>query len=153
MIIKNVTEKQLETALARLNEIYNDNIKMFTEYIGKTRNKSEKYRVNLRVKDASKNGVGRKINQSWINDHKGIKSNGSTCWHVHGNFFDILLNIESKAIIQTQYGKIYKDSNGSIIGNWEDQNIGSLMLPIAYSELCECLDNKDYNIASHTWTH
>lgn len=136
MIIKNVSELDLKRAIAIVNEKYEDNIEIFIESRGKN------LKVNLRVKNANKkNGsiAGRKLNQSQFMGYtKGAKANGSACWHVHGDFFDTLLDINPKAIIETSLSAIYKNEYGLTVGNWEDKNIGSLMNPVLYSECCEC---------------
>lgn len=81
---------------------------------------------------------GRKLNQSFLIFGKGIRANGSACWHVHGDFFDILLDLNAKIVISAGAKKIYKNEYGQTVGNWEDWNIGSVVHPIYYSEACEC---------------
>jgi hypothetical protein len=151
MKIKNVDKTELYKALAQLNQKYDHNIAFnnITQY-------GKYFLVTLRVINANKkNGsvVGRKLNQSFLTYGKGIRANGSACWHVHGDFFDILLKIQPKAIIRTKMTTIFVARDYStedpfktkIVGNWQDTNIGSIMHPIMYSEACECNqeDNSD----------
>jgi hypothetical protein len=130
--IKNVTESELYEALRNISVKYDGNIRMNVEA------KGNHFKVNLRVISAKAGGKGRKLNQSFVIYGKGIRANGSACWHVHGDFFDVLLDIQPKAIIKTMMTTIYKDEYGQTRGNWQDKNIGSIMNPINYSEACEC---------------
>ena len=129
MIIKNVTGEQLSLALQKLNEKYENNIVWKSyEQIG-----PQRFRVTLRVINAKAGSKGRKLNQSFISTGKGIRVNGSACWHVDGDLFDILLGLNNSVVISA--GSRTIDKNG---GNWQDRNIGSMMYPIMYSEACEC---------------
>lgn len=130
MIIRNVTEKDLEKALEILNQKYDNNItwNSFKQLSSKS------FRVTLRVKDYKK--AGHRI-AYWAYVNGKIKRLPYACWHVHGDFFDILLDIKPDAIIYTSGRYIYKE-NGKVVGNWVDWNIGSIMYPFYYSEACEC---------------
>lgn len=55
------------------------------------------------------------------------------CWHVHGDFFDALIEVNPKARIRT--AKTVIDATG---GNWQDWNVGSIVRPMYYSEKCDC---------------
>ena len=50
-------------------------------------------------------------------------------WHVHGELFDTLFNIDPSIYIVSMGKKITNES-----GNWQDVNIGSLVQPVYYSE-------------------
>lgn len=135
MIVKNVTITQLEQALSRVNEKYNGNVcwKRVPEYI---RYSSTRLRFTLTVKDSR--GPGTRIGRTG----RRIRA---ACWHVHGDFFDTLLDIEPRAVISTgrrvidgQATTIYKNADGGIIGNWQDWNIGSYYYPFYYSDACRC---------------
>jgi len=139
MIIKNVSGEDLSRALSEVSQKYDNNI-IWKNY----KKLSEKrYRVTLRVADSTK--AGHRLSFSyWLNKQLGHSNKGifrrlvSACWHCHGDFFDILLRIQPKAIIITNKTKIYKDADGVIINNWQDWNIGSQMYPWYYSDACEC---------------
>jgi len=130
MEIVNVTEKDLKEALARINKKYENNIAFANfQQIGKNR-----YNVTLRVKDSKK--AGHRI-AYWAYVNGKVRRLPYACWHVHGDFFDTLLDINSNAVIYALNRKIYKKGD-EVIGNWEDWNIGSIMYPLYYSEACEC---------------
>jgi heterodisulfide reductase subunit B len=134
--IKNVTETEIRTAVQKVNDMYEDNIHVFVERLNHYQSVGARFRVNLRVFNANKkHGTvkGRKLNQAYLMGYKCFASTGSACWHVHGFFFEKLLELNANAVIVTKYGKI--DKNG---GNWVDRNIGSIMQPLMYSEACEC---------------
>jgi len=120
MIIKNVTQEDLEKALEITNRKFENNITWNRfEKIGRNR-----YRVTLRVKDSRKAGhrigyTGRRL----IN----------ACWHVHGTFFDALLSVNPEAEIIALNRVINKEG-----GNWEDIQVGSVLCPRWLSEMCEC---------------
>jgi len=119
MIAKNVTIQDLEQTLRLVNKIYDNNV---------TFNRLEQYgkrvRFTLRVKDSKGKGARR--------GHTGRRLINA-CWHVHGDFFDILFKINPRAVIRSAGREITKD-----YGNWEDWNIGSIINPLYYSEACEC---------------
>lgn len=131
MLVKNLSLEQLKEAMKALNKKYDDNIQ-FNGCIAET---ETRIRFTLRVKETK--GKGARLGQ-------GLTSKGNrrhlinACWHVHGDLFDLILNLEPKAIIYAGAKKIYKDGLGRIVGNWEDWNIGSMINPLYYSEACEC---------------
>jgi hypothetical protein len=130
MEIVNVTEKDLKEALARINKKYENNI-AFANFQQISKNR---YNVTLRVKDSKK--AGHRI-ACWAYVNGKVRRLPYACWHVHGDFFDTLLDINPNAVIYALNRKIYKKGN-EVIGNWEDWNIGSIMYPLYYSEACEC---------------
>ena len=138
MLAKNTTIEQLEKALQTINQRYDNNVcwNRAPERIGK------QLRFTLRVK--SSKGRGAKLSYS---AYSNTRRTCSACWHVHGDFFDTLLDIEPSAVISSHVSmrpiKIYKDSAGVVQGNWKDWNIGSLAYPIDYSESCLCDEWRD----------
>ena len=133
MIAKNVTVKDLKAALVAVNKKYKGNVTFnrFPEKSGRG------FRFTLRVKDSKKPG-----HRLGFPSYKTEKQRRMTsaCWHVHGDFFDALLDINPEAIIKTGLGnknQIYS-TGGEVSGNWEDYNIGSQYKPLFASEACEC---------------
>ena len=135
MLIKNVTQSNLEEALRLVNKLYDNNIEWngFSSGYG-----YGEYRVTLRVKDSK--GAGHRIS------HSGRRMI-SACWHVHGDFFDALLKINPNAVIKTRVAEetLTIDKDG---GNWQDRDIGSAVKPLMFSEACGCgldpLEEKEY---------
>ncbi|MCK5608940.1 hypothetical protein KAR91_44110 [Candidatus Pacearchaeota archaeon] len=129
MIAKNVTRQEMEKALAMVNKKYEDNITWNRE----PELKGGQYHFTLYTHSVEKPGH----RLGWP-DYSG-QGNGnqrrlrSACWHVHGNFFDALLNINPNAVIKSAHATI--DING---GNWQDKNMGSQMYPFYFSEACMC---------------
>ncbi len=113
------SEQQLQQALQVVNKQFDGNIKF------KRFDRSGKWiNFTLTVKDSKAKGgrrshIGRRI--------------AAACWHVHGYYFDHLLDINPETVIKTAIGKI--DQTG---GNWQDKQTGSLALPMYYSEACDC---------------
>lgn len=131
MYFKNTTIEQMQKALKIVNKKYENNITF-----NRLEQSGNRIIATLRVKNANvKNGTvkGRKLNQSYLMYHCGMKSNGSACWRVHGEFFEALFSLN---------GSVEISSSGKFItayaGNWQDWNIGSIMNPLYYSEACEC---------------
>lgn len=124
MIIKNVTKNQMNKALNRLNKKYEDNIEfMELEPVGR------RYKFRLKAKSFEKEG--------WRRSFTG-KRMKNACWHVHGEFFDIILDMVNEAVIRSSAHKIYNDQySHSRIGNWQDWNIGSQMQPMYFSKACK----------------
>lgn len=117
----NGTLKQLEQALMEVNKKYEGNIIWKRE----PERKGKELHFTLRVKNSR--GPGAKIS---INGRHLI----SACWHVHGNFFDELLEQDPTIYIKAMRRKITSNE-----GNWVDWKEGSLYNPIYASELCGCL--------------
>jgi hypothetical protein len=128
MKIKNVTQNQLEMALKKINkEKYEENV-IWNRFDPNGRG----FNVTLRVKSSKSKGhsLGYYFPPS---GHKARRL-VSACWHVHGYFFEALLEVEPNVVIISRGNRI--DKNG---GNWEDWNAGSIMYPQYMSEKCECL--------------
>lgn len=140
MIIRNVTFEDLDRALEQLNKKYQNIIWNRFEQTAKTT-----YAITLRV--VSSHGLGSRLGQSIHTSKKGKEFRVhliNACWHVYGDFFDTLLNINPKAVITTAMARIYVNEYGQIVGNWSDRNIGSMMEPLSYSEACDC-NNVDWS--------
>lgn len=120
-VVRNATTDDLRKALDAINTKYDGNVIFNREPEQVTKNS---VRFTLRVKDSKGPGARR--------SHEG-RPMTSACWHVHGDFFDALLNINPEAVIKT--GRTTITNEG---GNWEDFNIGSMMKPMYYSEACDC---------------
>lgn len=111
----------LEKALKRVNEKYGDNI-IWNRQPDKTGNR---YNFTLKCKDSKQ--PGHRIGHS-------SQRMVSACWHVHGNFFDIVWDIEPEAIIWAGVLKMESQAD-----NWQDRNIGSVIHPLYFSEACDCV--------------
>lgn len=57
----------------------------------------------------------------------------AACWHAHGDFFDVLLELDPGARVSALGRTITVDG-----GNWEDMKRGSMMYPTRASEWCHC---------------
>ena len=124
MKAKNVTQNEMELAMSKINNKYNGNVE-WNRFDG-----SRVFNFTLKVKDSS--GLGAKFGFTTNKDGEYRKT-CSACWHVHGDFFDALIEINQDAVIVSSFAKI--DKNG---GNWQDRNIGSMFNPRYYSESCNC---------------
>ena len=115
----NATEQQLNKALEMTNKTFAGNIRF--KRIEKQGNKMV---FTLTVNDSKKPGARRGYSGQRV---------AAACWHVHGEFFDNLLEVNKDAEIRTAIGTINMDG-----GNWIDKNIGSIMQPRMYSKMCDC---------------
>lgn len=144
MLIKNVTRQELEQALGRVNRVYDGNVTWNNcKYIGKTRQGGEKWRVTLWIKDHTK--AGHRLGPCGLMGYDPRRRLHSACWHVHGDFFDALLDIAPRAYIITSQSHIYRSDKYdacvweyTVMGNWQDFNIGSRAYPVYASEACDC---------------
>jgi len=127
MIAKNAYLFDLHNALDIVNLQYNGNIEF--KNIGDISTiKTQKCRFTLRVKNSRGPGASR-------NPHTG-RSSIAACWHVHGHFFEALLEQNPTISIKTSlHGERTIDING---GNWQDAQAGSPYLPYNLSDACEC---------------
>jgi hypothetical protein len=126
MIVKNVTDNDMESALHACNvQLGTDNV-IFNRYehVGK------RIRFTLTVKDSKGKGARRGFQVNKDGSHRRL---AKACWHAHGEFFEALLDFVPEAVIQAGTKTI--DKNG---GNWQDWNIGSQFEPYFYSEACDC---------------
>jgi hypothetical protein len=138
MIAKNCSVNDLREALKHTNISFDKNV----EFKRAPEPRGKHLIFTLKVKDSKE--AGHRL--GFANAEGKQRRMASACWHVHGTFFDELLNINPEAIICTGAGnknQIYsdgKDKNGdsNVIGNWEDFNIGSMAHPMLFSEACEC---------------
>ena len=91
-----------------------------------------KNRIRFTLRVIRSRGMGGRL--SFSTTSKGNRRHiPSACWHVHGDFFDALFEINPNIWIKCHEKKISKDG-----GNWEDRDIGSMMNPLMYSEACDC---------------
>lgn len=120
MVAKNCTIENLNHALDKVNERFNGNItwKRRPEKIG------NRFRFTLTVKNTRE--PGSRIGFSG-------KRVAAACWHVHGHFFDALIELAPNAEIQSNVNVINRFG-----GNWQDRNIGSVLRPLYFSEACDC---------------
>jgi hypothetical protein len=123
MTIKNVTEKQLDDTLEAVNLKYQNNVKMTKEPLNESRTR---WRIRLFVKDSK--GPGHRLGYGTFAFGKK-KRLPNACWHVHGTFFDLL---PSCAIIRARNLVIHPGDR------WNDFNIGSKIVPLYFSDACEC---------------
>ena len=128
MVVKNITSKQLTEAVAELNTSYDNNIRFNNREV--LNNKGTRHRFTIRVKDS--HGTGSKLGHS-RNINGEHRRTSSACWHTHGDLLDILFKINDECEVRSG-GKLITSDNG----NWEDRNIGSMMVPMYFSEACEC---------------
>ena len=123
----NFSKEQLEAALAVVNVRYAGNVRLIHGTVsGSWR------RFTLRV--TSSKGPGAKISMTSFGDRRSV----AACWHVHGDFFDALWNLEGGSVgaYYVEAGKV-----GRMHGrgdNWQDFNIGSQCRPVRFSQSCEC---------------
>jgi len=127
-----VTRAELTEVLGILNNKWDDNIDM------EVRSSGYSYlNVRLSAKSYDKPGWRRSADHMYWDGkvHKGHRMKWA-CWHVWGDFFDILFAVAPDAICRSRGMKITKNE-----GNWEDFDIGSMMYPVQMSEVCECENN------------
>ncbi len=131
MLAKHCSISDLEKALEIINQKFEGNI-----IFKRLEQSGKNVRFTLRVIDSKLPG-----------HRRGLPFNGkpakrlcSACWHVHGEFFDaLLLQVNENAVIKARDKEIYKQSYHEFVsGNWEDENIGSRMNPLYFSEACDC---------------
>jgi len=126
MYAKNCSAEDLRKALYEVNKKYARNVcfNQFPELRG-----SNRLIFTIKVRDSRKPGHRRGF------PHNGKKGKrlAHACWHVHGDFFDALFEINPDAVITSGKRKITASQ-----GNWIDQNIGSMVQPYMFSEACDC---------------
>lgn len=110
----NATRFEVLTALETVNKTYGYSLSFDTDvYKGKY--------FHFTLKTPSKVPGSR-------TSHSG-RNLPKASWHAHGYLFDELFKINPFAIVWSAGNKITAES-----GNWQDQNIGSRMSPIMYSQ-------------------
>ncbi|NQU83634.1 MAG: hypothetical protein HQ536_02890 [Parcubacteria group bacterium] len=124
MKIRNTTREVIEKALELTNKEFENNI-IFNRFDG-----YKTFNVTLKCKDSAGKGARRGFQ---VNNDGSRRKLTTVCWHVHGTFFEKLLELNSETVIIANGQRI--DIDG---GNWEDRNIGSRYNPLYYSEACDC---------------
>ena len=133
MIIKNASEDDIRKALRKIQGKYDENL-CFLE-LKPTNRKGNRFQVRLYTHSSEGKGARRGFQRTKSGKRNKLRN---ACWHVHGDFFDALLNINTKAVVSVNELQIYRD-NGTIQNNWIDWNCGSdLYNNIYMSTLCEC---------------
>ena len=122
MYAKKCTIEDLWEALNRTNAMYHDQVIWNCE----PTHTPHGIKFTLKVKHNKAEGHGI--------SHSG-RQMSTACWHVHGNFFDRLFDVNPNAVVYSRGKKIVAGHCG---GNWEDYNVGSQMNPKFASEQCEC---------------
>lgn len=112
-------------ALYNINNKYANNITFKQEPVSISQ-RNRGYRFSLQVKSSSESGASRTRL-----GHRSI----SVCWHVHGDFYDILFDSGAKRILTNYY---VKNDMKSKEDNWNDYNTGSDFFPAYASERCDC---------------
>ncbi len=139
MLIKNTSITELTEALVKVNEKYDGNIK-FREIKAQSQVET-RFRLTLQV--VTTKGPGHRVGYTYsdLKTRSGKPYKGKrmiyACWHVHGDYFDCLFDINPKVEIRVGgQGKnvVYKSKKD----NWEDFDVGSRMFPAMLSELCDC---------------
>ena len=129
MKVKNTTTTTMRDALKLVNKCYDGNIVFKTlESVGR------QLSFTLTVNDSGGKGAR---HSTYPNAKGNYRRIAAACWHVHGYFFEALLELNPNAVIRSSGpdGPIVIDVDG---GNWQDRNIGSMMQPMLYSEACYC---------------
>jgi len=122
MVIIGAELKQIQAALDEVSASYGGNVifNRFPESMGFTRDGRPKFRLTLRVESSA--GPGARLS------HQGRRM-VAACWHVHGRFFMALpagCTIKAGPLTLTP------------VSPWYDFNIGSMAVPLMYSEACGC---------------
>jgi hypothetical protein len=129
MIARNVSRQDLDKALQTVNEKYDGNViwKREPTPTGKG------FRFTLRVLQAR--GKGGRLGIMGLMGYGKPRHIPAACWHVHGDFFDVLFAVNPNAYVWSGKNRISKDA-----GNWQDRNVGSQMNYVSYSDACECAE-------------
>lgn len=127
MIAKNTNQQEMTKALRATSAQFQNNV-IFNRF----EQKGKQIAFTLKVKDSKK--AGHRLHLSYgLDGLRSQRRSPHACWHVHGTFFDELFKINKNAVIMSRGKKISIDG-----GNWEDDNIGSMMFPVWFSESCDC---------------
>lgn len=119
VLIRYATYAQVLQALQNTNVWFDGNV-----VFNRCDQTGKQFNVTLKTKDCG--GAGSRI--SYMGRRMAI-----ACWHVYGRFFDELFSLNPGIVVIAMGKKITKDA-----GNWQDQNIGSMVTPLMYSEACNC---------------
>lgn len=135
MIARKVTGFQMDQALSKLNEKYSGNIRW-------NRFDQNGSFIRFTLKCKSSKEPGHSIGCCPTKAGRPRRSI-SCCWHVHGDFFDVLFVVNPEAVIMSRGERIDKDG-----GNWQDFNVGSMIQPLRASDKCQCGEEPE----PHTFT-
>jgi hypothetical protein len=125
MNIFRATHKEICDALDIVNKRYDNNI-IFRRF----ESKGKMFIVLLKAVSVQK--AGHRLGFHYNCDGTRRKL-ALACWHVHGDFFDALFNINPNIYVRVSTHKITVNE-----GNWYDRNVGSVVDPMKFSEACEC---------------
>lgn len=130
MIVKNLTEKQLYKALELVNKTPLLNGNLDFRRLEKKGKKKEIYQLTLKTKGYKNFGYRRGQGDYNSTFKLGAKL-PYACWHAHGLFFLACYQINPNVEIISNHEKVDPLT-------WMDRNIGSKLMPLWYSEACDC---------------
>jgi hypothetical protein len=117
--IRNATCQDIDKAIYETSRKFDGNV-----IPNRFEQKGKNFFVTLKVKDSHGKGARR--------GYTG-RAMVQACWHVYGTFFDELF-AANPAIVVVSLGKKITATGG----NWVDTDVGSIMVPLKYSQMCEC---------------
>lgn len=133
MIISNVSMEDLLKAMRETNKVFKRNVRFRDiERLGKKdATPQDKRRYQLTLKVESSKGLGSRLgfSRTSLGNRRHLPC---ACWHVHGVFFD---SLPVGAKIRT--GRV----KTAPCEAWQDFNVGSMVDPAMFSDLCECYEN------------
>lgn len=142
MQVKNTSLDEVLAALNRVNEKYDGNIRFHADGVTSKNAKGTRLQFKLYTHSVEKPGHRRHFRGDYS---KGFSNPGTiskrsryACWHVHGDFFDALLDINPKAVVKVGRGITVQETEFGRDGNWQDFNIGSDFYPVMFSDSCDC---------------
>jgi hypothetical protein len=127
---------EMKAALEIVNQKYDGNIKFKS-----LETKGKRISFTLTVNQTSIGKGKNKISGPGTRRGHSGQRIAAACWHVHGDYFDALFSVNTKAEVWAS-GSLANPLTGKWItiagGNWQDWNIGSSYRPLKMSEACDC---------------
>lgn len=136
------SQADLDKALETVNQKYDNNIRFNPDSDGPTR-----FTLRAKLKAERRSNKGCALSTHYmmslypgsIFGEQKKRYTGAACWHVHGDFFDALFEVNPNAVVYSRGNRIDK-----YYGNWENFEIGSRMYPVYASDCCECCQEDEY---------
>jgi hypothetical protein len=151
MLVRGLTQEQLEEAVNQANEKYDGNIRLYE--LRPENKRGDAFGFQVKVNDSHK--AGSRVSPERYDPWQGEliskpRRIASACWHMHRDLYREIFKINPEARIRTAlaYYKGSEDFEWSFYSTG-DTNIGTAYAPVAIADACNCREGEYSDMANN----